>query len=69
MEKKIYSYDEVTQIYTKHYNPSAVKATEPGFFKKWINFKYLGISVVMAVILSGIAIYLRKKYPKRLIRV
>lgn len=67
--KKIYSYDEVTQIYKQHYNPNAIKAEQPGFFKKWINLKYVGFSVVIAVILSGIAVYFRKKYPKRLIRV
>lgn len=67
--KKIYSYEEVTDIYKKHYNPSAVKAEKPSIFKRWLNKTYVTYSVITLVLLSIIAVYLKKKYPRRLIKI
>lgn len=68
--KKIYSYDEVVQIYKEHYNPTLVKKESFwAFLKKWVNLKYLGIATLVLVLLIVAVIYIRKKYPKRLIRV
>jgi hypothetical protein len=66
--KKIYSYDEVVNIYKQHYNPGAVKDDQPGFFKRWFNLKYIGISAVTLIVLTILVLYLKKKYPKRLIK-
>ena len=69
LNKKIYSYDEVVQIYKEHYNKDAVeKEKQLSFFKRWINIKHVIAVVITLVILIPIGIYLRKKYPKRLIR-
>ena len=68
--KKIYSYDEVVQIYKEHYNPGEVKTEKRrNLFNKWINMKYVGGAIITFLVLTVIAVYLRKKYPKRLIRI
>lgn len=67
--KKIYSYEEVTDIYKKHYNPSAIKEEKPSIFKRWFNKTYLTYSVIVLVLLTIIAVYLKKKYPRRLIKI
>ena len=68
--KKIYTYDEVVQIYKEHYNPNEVKREERStWIKKWFNPTYIGGGAVALVVLIIIAYYLRKKYPKRLIRI
>jgi hypothetical protein len=67
--KKIYSYDEVTSIYKNHYNPSAVKAEQPGFFKRWFNKTYVIYSAVTLVLLTIIIVYLKRKFPRRLIKI
>ena len=68
--KKIYSYDEVVQIYKQHYNPGELENEKAkSFLKKWFNPKYVGGAAVLFVVLVFVGIYLRKKYPKRLIRI
>ncbi len=68
--KKIYSYDEVVEIYKQHYNPDLVKNEKrSSLVNKWINFKYLGGGIAVLLVLTAITLYLRKKYPKRLIRI
>ena len=68
--KKIYSYDEVVQIYKNHYNPVLVKKESVwDFLKKYINLKYIAISLVIIILLIVLVYYLRKKYPKRLIHI
>ena len=67
--KKIYSYDEVVQIYKEFYNPEKFLAEQPSFFKKWFNLKYLGISAAIFAVLVTIMYYLKKKYPRRLIKI
>jgi len=68
--KKIYTYDEVVQIYKEHYNPDEVKnENKRDFWNKWFNPKYVGGSAVALVVLAVLAYYLRKKYPRRLIRI
>jgi hypothetical protein len=66
--KKIYSYDEAVDIYKKAYDPNYKPKDELGFFQKWINWKYLSVSVITAIILTALVYYIRKKYPKRMIK-
>lgn len=67
--KKIYTYDEVVEIYREHYNKNEVKKEKQwASIKKWFNVKYIVVTlVVVAGLISG-AVYLKKKYPKRLIK-
>jgi hypothetical protein len=68
--KRIYSYDEVVELYKEHYNPNEVKKEEHrSFIKKWFNPKYVGGGAIVLVILICLVYYFRKKYPKRLIRI
>ena len=68
--KKIYSYDEVVQIFKEHYNPEeAAKDKQISLFKKYINYKYSIIAVIAVVILGGIGYFIKKKYPRRFIKV
>jgi len=67
--KKIYSYDEAVEIFKKAYDPNYVEKGEIGFFQKWFNWKYVCISAVTALILTILVYYLRKKYPKRVIKI
>ena len=70
LNKKIYTYDEVVDIYKQHYNPDEVaKEKRFDFIKKRINYKYLGGAVVTLLILLGLGYYLKKKYPRRFIKV
>tara|TARA_B100001093_G_scaffold509521_1_gene573701 strand:+ start:1686 stop:2156 length:471 start_codon:yes stop_codon:yes gene_type:complete len=66
--KKIYTYDEAVEIYKKAYDPNYVENREVGFFQKWFNWKYVCISAFGAIILTAIVVYLKKKYPKRVIK-
>ena len=67
--KKIYSYDEVVEIYREAYNKKEVeKEKRFAFIKKWINTKYfITILVLFILLISGI-VYYKKKYPKRFIK-
>ena len=68
--KKIYTYDEVVDIYKKHYNPEqAAKDDRYNFIKKYINPKYLGGSIIAILILLGLGLYMKKKYARRFIKV
>jgi hypothetical protein len=68
--KKIYTYDEVVQIYKEHYNPDEVKSEQRrSWINKWFNPKYIGGGAIILVFLLVLVFYLRKKYPKRLIRI
>jgi hypothetical protein len=68
--KKIYSYDEVVKIYKEHYNPGEVESEKAkSFLKKWFSPKYVGGAAALFVVLVFVGIYIRKKYPKRLIRI
>tara|TARA_B110000285_G_C14987557_1_gene544618 strand:+ start:499 stop:963 length:465 start_codon:yes stop_codon:yes gene_type:complete len=66
--KKIYTYEEVVQFYKEQYNKDSVKPENKSFLKKWINIKYVIAAIVALVILIPICVYLKKKYPKRLLR-
>ena len=67
--KKIYTYEEVVQVYKEQYNKeSAAQEKQLSFLKRWINIKHIIAAVITLVILIPIGVYLRKKYPKRLIR-
>ena len=68
--KKIYTYDEIVDIYKKHYNPDqATKDDRYNFIKKYINYKYLCGSIITILILLGLGLYMKKKYPRRFIKV
>ena len=68
--KKIYSYDEVVKIYKEHYNPDEVESEKvKSFLKTWFNPTYIGGAAVLFIVLVFVGIYIRKKYPKRLIRI
>ena len=67
--KRIYSYEEVAQIYKEHYNKDAVKQEKQlSFLKKWVNIKHVIAVIITLIILIPSGMYLRKKFPKRLIR-
>lgn len=66
--KKIYSYDEVVQIYKEHYNPDLVKKEKQmSLLKKYLNPKYIGGGLLIILVIVLIVGYIKKKYPKRLI--
>lgn len=67
--KKIYTYDEVVEIYREHYNKEDVKKEKRYLaFKKWINLKYIGIAAFIGILIIFTGLYLKKKYPKRIIK-
>lgn len=66
--KKIYTYDEVVQIYKEHYNPNLVKKEKQlSLFKKYLNPKYIGGGLLIILLIVLIVGYIKKKYPKRVI--
>ena len=61
LNKKIYSYQEVMKIYENHYNKSSLS-------KKYFTLKNVLLGVSSIFIISALVIYLKKKYPRRLIK-
>ena len=61
LNKKIYSYEEVMKIYKNHYNKSSIS-------KKYFTLKNMIIGLVSVFAIAGIVIYIKKRYPKRLIK-
>ena len=61
LNKKIYSYQEVMEIYKNHYNKSSLS-------KKYFTLKNVLLGVGSIFIISALVIYLKKKYPRRLIK-
>lgn len=68
--KKIYTYDEVVEIYKEFYNKDEVKKEQRlSMLKKWINYKYAILTAILLVLFGLGVIYLKKKFPKRIINI
>jgi len=61
LNKKIYSYEEVATIYKNHYNKSSIR-------KKYFTLKNILITLGVGFAIAASIIYIKKKYPKRLIK-
>ena len=69
LNKKILNYNEVVEIYREHYNKDEVeKEKKMNILKKWLNPKYIIVIIILALGFVGTGVYLKKKYPKRMIK-
>ena len=61
LNKKIYSYEEVMEIYKGHYNDTSLR-------KRYFTLKNILLVLGVSFAIAGTVIYIKKKYPKRLIK-
>lgn len=61
LNKKIYSYEEVMEIYKSHYNNTSLR-------KKYFTLKNILLVLGVSFAIAGTVIYIKKRYPKRLIK-